>query len=132
MSTRIAAIAALAIMAGALVTAQAANARPDEGFTVKREKAPLARTDLERGNPDTRQRRQAPKPSAALRQRELIGRAFTIEFQTWAMISNSYDPDVYARYVASFPRGLFAPLARARAMYLIERRDFERSQLGVR
>ncbi|MGE4245396.1 MAG: hypothetical protein AB7E66_05300, partial [Parvibaculaceae bacterium] len=96
-----------------------ASARPDDlSF-----RQSTSRTDLDSPRSDAL-RRAAPKPSASLQQRELVARALTLEFQVWSRISNSYDPDVYALYVARFPKGMFAPLARSRAMFLLDRRDY--------
>lgn len=117
----------LGIAAIGVAVPDEASARPDD----LAHQQGAARTDLERAKPDSA-RRLAPKPSSSLQQRELVARALSVEFQVWSKISNSYDPDVYALYVARFPRGMFAPLARARAMFLLERRDYEQSLLGQR
>jgi len=132
MSKRFAILAVLGLMAGGIAAAPDAMARPDDTLQHGSKRQALERNDLER-TPETQAalRRAQPKPSQVLRQRELVGRALAVEFQTWARISSSYDPDVYALYVANFPRGLFAPLARARAMYLLERREHQQA-LGNR
>lgn len=120
-------VALLGLAAVGVTASDRALARPDSPSAGEN----AARTDLEAQRPDLL-RRTAPKPSSALQQRELVARALTLEFQVWAKISNSYDPDVYALYVDRFPKGMFAPLARARATFLLERRDYEQSLLSRR
>lgn len=124
-------LAIVAILLGGLALQSEAMARPDKDPLDTR--SPAMRSDLDRSQGALKLAKPTPpKPSTSLKQRELVARAMALEFQTWARVSSSYDPDVYALYVASFPRGLFAPLARARAMYLLERREFEQSMKGVR
>ncbi len=124
-------LAIVAILLGGLALQSEAMARPDADPLDTR--SPASRSDLDRSQGALKLAKQTPpSPSKTLKQRELVGRALAVEFQTWARVSMSYDPDVYALYVAKFPRGLFAPLARARAMSLLERREFEETMKGMR
>lgn len=124
-------IAAIGAIGATLSAPQDAAARPLAEAQVM-DPSPLARSDLDRESAARQAPRRAPQPSAALKQREIVARALALEFQAWARISNSYDPGVYAAYVARYPKGLFAPLARARAAFLLERMEYEQSLLGMR